>query len=59
MTGRGEGLGGRSDTEKDFLFLPFRPGERGRMVVVEGWALRVEMEGPVRRVAREFCSVMG
>lgn len=48
-------MGGTSDVEKDFCFFPFRPGERGRILAAEEWPLM----GRVRRVAREFCSVMG
>ncbi len=56
---RSGGLGGRLDVENDFCFLPLRPGERGRMVDFDEWSFRVEMEGPGRKVAREFCSVIG
>jgi len=54
-------VGGRSDVEKDFCFLPWRPGERGRVRDgdSDGWVLSVEREAPGRRVAREFCSVIG
>lgn len=45
--------GGRSDVENDFCFFPFRPGEMGR------FPLSVENEAPGRRVASEFCSVIG
>ena len=57
--GSGEGFGGRSAVENDFRFLPFKPGEMGRMLATELCALSVEKEAPVRRVASEFCSVMG
>lgn len=59
MIRSGEGAGGRSDVEKDFRFLACRFGELGRMQDAEGWPLRVEREAPGRRVASEFCSVMG
>ncbi len=56
---RSGGSGGRLDVENDFCFLPLRPGERGRTVDFDEWSFRVEMEGPGRKVAREFCSVIG
>ena len=57
--GKGEGFGGRSETENDFRFLPFNPGDFARTLEAEGRPLRVAIDGPVRRVAKEFCSVMG
>lgn len=57
--GGGCGEGGRSEREKDFRFLPFRPGDNGRTDAPERLPLSVEEEVPGRRVASEFCSVMG